>query len=368
MLKHIKLNRRFRHKTVLTLITVVLLMHASCGKRKAPLPPVEKIQQRVEISGSQRGDLVIIQWRMPARNAADGSILNISRVDVYRLIEPLNTPLTFSEEEFSARSTLISSIPISENDFGLKTLSFSDKLEFAGQPARLLYAIRFVNSSGQKAGFSNFFLIEPTAKIAKSPKQITANISQEKIEISWTPPSENVDESVPPNILGYNVYQISEDDTQTPKLLNPSPVTKTGFSDTFFEFGKLYKYFVRTVSIGSGGQPVESLSSETIEVLPKDTFPPSPPSAVTIAASPGRISIFFAANPEKDIAGYRIYRSTDRNLPKSKWQLLTPEILEFNTFQDSKVETGVEYFYYLTAEDKFGNVSGPSEVVSEKAF
>lgn len=367
-LNNFNLNICLRHKTVLALITIALLMFFGCGKRKIPLPPVERIQQRIEINGFQQGDRVSLTWKMPARNASGDSILNISRVDVYRLIEPLNSQLSLSEEEFSSRSTLISSIPISESDFGLKNLTYSDKLEFAGQSARIRYAIRFVNSSGQKAAFSNFLLIEPTARIAQNPKDIVVNLSQDKIDISWSAPIQNVDGSTPPNILGYNVYRISDDNEQLPKLLNSSPVTNTFFADLFFVFGKKYKYFVRTISIGSNSQPVESLESEILEIQTEDKFAPNPPSAITIAASPGTISIFFATNTEKDIAGYKIYRSIDRNLPKSEWLLLSPEILKNNTFQDTNVESGVEYFYYLTAVDKFGNISGPSEIVSEKAF
>jgi len=65
------------------------------------------------------------------------------------------------------------------------------------------------------------------------------------------------------------------------------------------------------------------------------------------------------------VVGYRIYRSTDKDLDKVKWQLLTTELLKTNTFQDTKVESGKIYYYYLTATDKFGNVSEMSEVVSE---
>src|SRR5688500_13659999 len=108
MLNNSDLNTCLRHKAALALITIALLMFFSCGKRKIPLPPMERIQQRVEITGFQQGDQVRLAWKMPARNASDGSILNISRVDVYRLIEPLNSPLSLSEEEFSSRSTLIS--------------------------------------------------------------------------------------------------------------------------------------------------------------------------------------------------------------------------------------------------------------------
>jgi len=52
-------------------------------------------------------------------------------------------------------------------------------------------------------------------------------------------------------------------------------------------------------------------------------------------------------------------------LPLTEWTLLTPDLLKTNTFQDTRVESGKVYYYYLTATDKFGNVSKPSEIVSE---
>ena len=137
------------------------------------------------------------------------------------------------------------------------------------------------------------------------------------------------------------------------------------FDDKSFEFGSEYSYFVRTVSLGANGEPLESANSETVKVTPKDTFPPDAPTALTIAAAPSSISIFFATNLERDIAGYKVYRSTDPNLPKTEWNLLTPQLLKTNTFQDANVESGKIYYYYLIAVDKSGNLSPISDVVSE---
>jgi hypothetical protein len=301
---------------------------------------------------------------MPARNAEDGSLLNIKRVDVYRLLEPSNSTLTLSEEEFASRSTLIATVPISEKDFALQRLSYTDTLELAGQIVRLRYAVRFVNSSGQKAAFSNFLLIEPSAAVAGNPDLLTAKISEESVFLNWKAPQANVNGTVPANLLGYNVYRTNSEN-ETAKLLNDAPVSETRYADKFFEFNKEYFYFVRAVSIGSSGEPVESLESNIVKISPVDTFPPAPPSAITIAAAPFNLSIFFATNLEKDIAGYRIYRTTDPKLKKSEWTLLTEDLVTTNTFQDTNVESNKTYFYYIVAVDKAGNMSEPSEVVSE---
>jgi len=337
-----------------------------CGKRGAPLPPVERVSQRAVINGYQRGNKVNLTWQMPARNAADSSVLNIDRVEIYRLAESANAPASVTEEDFSSRSTLISSIPVSTKDFAKKTLTYADPLDFAGQAARLRYAVRFVNASGQRAAFSNFFLIEPTARIANPPTAVESSVTEDAVIISWTPPDANFDGSKPANVLGYNLYR-SLKGSDNFALLNKTPITVASFSDATFEFEKDYSYFLRSVSLGANGQPTESLDSSMIAVHPVDKFPPAAPTAITIAASPNTLSIFFASNTEKDIAGYRIYRSENKDLKLSDWKLLTPALLLTNTFQDKNVTAGKTYFYYLTAVDKFGNVSEPSEIVSEEA-
>lgn len=345
------------------MILVFIVLTVSCGKRTPPLPPIEPVQQRVVISGIQKGNNVILSWQMPARNAENNSVLNISGAEIYRLAENVNSPLTLNEEEFSSQSTRIGSVPISDSDFARKTLTYTDNLELAGQAVRLRYAIRFVNDSGQRAAFSNFLLIEPTAKVANAPLAVSVTITEAALIVRWQEPEENVDGSKPANILGYNIYRSLGEATAT--VLNKTPITGTEFADSFFDFGQKYKYSVRTVSLGGNGQPVESVDSLTAEISPVDNFAPSAPTAITIAASPNNISIFFAFNPEKDIAGYRIYRTENQNLPKSEWKLLTPSLLTANTFQDKTVESGKTYYYYLTAVDKSGNVSADSEVITE---
>lgn len=359
----------FKHlisKAPIALLALVLLFSLSCGKRRPPLPPTERIAQRVELSGFQRGSNIILSWKMPARNAGKGSVLNISRADIYRLAEPANSSLTLSEEEFASRSTLIATVPITDADFGLKTLTFQDRLEFAGQAARLRYSVRLANASGQKAAFSNFVVIEPVARVAEAPTSLSAEVSQDAITLTWEPSKENVDKTTPPNLLGYYVYR-SNSEKEPAKLLTKSPVTGTTYHDEFFDFGKQYYYFVRAVSASTESIPIESGESNIVNVKPIDTFPPTPPAAITLAAGQGVISIFFAVNPEKDIAGYKIYRSTDETLDKALWTLLTPALLTSNTFQDKTVESGKTYYYYLTATDVSGNVSEPSQTVSETA-
>ena len=350
-------------------LTPFALTLNGCGKRRPPQPPVEGVPQRTELlSGVQRGNQVILSWPAPRRNASDESVQSIRRVDVYRLAEAIDDPLPLTEEEFSTRANLIGSVNSEQLAEARDTLAYTDELSLS-EPVRLRYAVRYVNAAGQRASFSNFLLIEPAASVSQPPVVgQTPEVRENSIIVRWDAPLANVDNTRPANLLGYNVYRSARsqnEPAQTP--LNSRPFNALSFADQTFAFGEEYVYVVRAVSLGTGGEPVESLNSNPVEVKPVDKFPPAAPTGLTAAAAPTplRISIFFAANQERDIAGYNLYRSNDPDLPKEQWTKLNRNLLERTTFQDEAVKSGQRYFYYVTAVDKAGNVSNPSEVQSE---
>ena len=331
------------------------------------MPPIERIPQRTELlSGAQRGNQVILSWPAPRRNAGEGSVQSIRRVDVYRVAERPNSPSSLTEEEFAARATVVGSVPYGEIKKGGDNLTYTDTLELAGVPARLRYAVRYVNAAGQSAAFSNFFIMEPAAKVAEPPRNVLKEESETAITINWEAPKANIDGSTPVNLLGYNVYRATASQPEvSQRPINQDLIATSKYQDRSFKFGERYIYIVRTVSLGTEGKPVESLNSNSVEAAPFDIYPPSPPGQISPAASPGRISLFWPANPEPDVAGYTIYRSTDPNLPRDKWTKLTPTLYPRTTFADENVEAGKTYYYHVIAVDNAGNKSQPSEVVSE---
>ncbi|MDX6385088.1 MAG: hypothetical protein QOK48_2661 [Blastocatellia bacterium] len=357
-----------RHLLLIAAVCALSLA-PTCGKRRPPLPPIERIPQRTELlSGAQRGNQVILSWPAPLRNAGEGSVQSIRRVDVYRVAERPNSPLPLTEEEFGARATLIGSVSYEEIKKAGDHLTYTDTLELGGEPARLRYAVRYVNSSGQRAAFSNFFLMEPAAKVAEPPTIIKTDkeYSETANTITWEAPRRNTDGSTPVNLLGYNVYRTDASQPQTSaNPLNAQPVTATQYQDRNFKFGNKYIYVVRSVSLGTEGRPVESLNSNSIQLAPVDAYKPAAPDKPSIGVSPGKLAIFWVANSEADLAGYYLYRTTDPNLPKEKWTRLTPALYTKTTFADENVEAGKTYYYYLVAVDTTGNISPLSEVVSD---
>lgn len=274
-----------------------------------------------------------------------------------------------TEEEFSARAALIGSVTYDEIKKATDSLTYTDTLELAGKPAGLVYAVRYVNAAGERAAFSNFLRIEPAGKVAEPPRITRAEqLSENTIALTWEPPKANIDGSTPVNILGYNVYRVTASPTDGQTPINQALISGTQYEDKNFKLGEKYQYVVRAVSLGTEGGQVESLNSNSVELTPVDTYPPSAPGGLSIApGAPGRLLLFWAPNPEPDVAGYYIYRSTDPNLPKDKWTRLTPALHTRTTFTDENVEVGKTYYYYVVAVDTAGNVSPSSEVDSETA-
>jgi fibronectin type 3 domain-containing protein len=363
------LRRKPATRLLILLAISTITLAPTCGKRKPPQPPIERVPQRTELlSGAQRGNQVILSWPAPRRNAGDGSVQSIRRVDVYRVAEKSDAPLPMTEEEFQTRSTLIGSVPYEEIRKGTDNLTYTDTLELA-EPSRLRYAVRYVNSAGQRASFSNFLMIEPAAKVAEPPVIIKTGkeLAENALTIFWEPPKTNIDGSTPVNLLGYNIYRVVASQPEVGNTpINSAPVTGNEYQDRNFKFGEKYTYVVRAVSLGPGANPVESLNSNSVELTPVDSYPPSAPGKPSVGPQPGKLSIFWPLNPEPDIAGYILYKTTDPDLPKDRWTIVTPALLTKATYVDENVEPGKTYFYYVIAVDTSGNKSQPSEVESDK--
>lgn len=348
---------------LLLLSTVASIIVAGCGKRAPPLPPLARIRQVAEINYGQQGNRIIINVTIPTPSKGRKNT-RITRIDVYRLAESPNAPLTLNSQEFAARASVVGVIPYDDIKNPSAPILFTDQLELTSNKVRFRYGVRFVNSNGQSTDFSNILLVTPSTRIALPPEELTALESQASINIEWKRPLENIDGSTPVNILGYNIYRSTKSEI-VPVLLNTAPLNDLEYQDRKFVFGDTYTYFIRTVSLGDAGAPIESIDSSTVTITPQDTFRPSAPISITIAAAPAKLSLFFPANPETDIAGYYVYRTQDPTLPKEEWRKMNNALLTRTTFADESVESGKTYHYYLIAVDTAGNLSDPSETVFE---
>jgi hypothetical protein len=121
-------------------------------------------------------------------------------------------------------------------------------------------------------------------------------------------------------------------------------------------------YGVRAV-VTIGALAVESDETAPVCVVLTDTFPPAAPKGLQAVASDGVINLIWDANTEADLDGYVLLRGI---APSVELTPVTPMPIHETAFQDH-VPAGVRYVYAVTAVDKAGNVSAPSERTEETA-
>jgi hypothetical protein len=131
--------------------------------------------------------------------------------------------------------------------------------------------------------------------------------------------------------------------------------------------GKTYAYFVRSV-VQYPGKTLESADSNPYVLTVVDTSAPSAPQgliAVLVPAqggTPAHIDLSWGIISETDVAGYYVYRSEQVGVLGTR---LNAELLLTPAFRDLNAVPGRRYFYRVTAVDRSGNESPPSEAASD---
>jgi hypothetical protein len=337
---------------------------AACGKVGAPLPPLKLAPLRTqELSVEQRGAHLILSF--PFRRTPKTPL---QRVDVYRLIEPLDAPKALTEETFSERASVVYSIMADDIPLERSGVVYNDALNFKGeqQNKRYRYAVRMSDTAGHSHDFSNYAMIEPLLNLAQPPAKLAAKQAETRIEITWDPPEGNMNETSPANVAGYNIYRRQGGSFNK---INAEPLIEPRFVDRNFQFGAKYQYVVRSLSFKPGSaslsESIESDDSPPLDHTPKDTFPPAPPKPITIASINKTVSVFWPLSAEPDVVGYNVYRTEDENAPPEKWVKLNTELHKSASFRDDSGQVGKKYFYQITAVDTFSNEGPRSETASE---
>lgn len=208
---------------------------------------------------------------------------------------------------------------------------------------------------------------------------VEAKVTENGIQLKWAAPTRSSIGEPISSVKEYHVYrgeleggtaEGATKDLQQAKwkvpLLRLATTAAPEYEDRGFDYGKTYAYVVRS-AVSAGGEILESGDSKASIVTPKDIFPPAPPQLPVAAALPGAsagsyvVDLSWGINVETDLAGYRVYRS-DRE--GTRGELLTPELLLTPAYRDTRVQVGRSYWYTVTAVDKAGNESGPSQAVA----
>ena len=357
----------------------LMAVAAACGHKGPVMAPLTKEPKRVEsFSAAQRGGRVLLIW-VPSGVFIDDRALGTDIL--FELWErqssasaPALSPSKASVKEFLKQGERLGVFDVYGRpvEAGLKKEDFLPplasgpvnvfRMERPMSPEemkadRLDFGVRVVNGRRHFSEFA-WASLRPY-KTPLPPSGLTAVLFSDRIEIQWSVPEANSDGTKPPLLKGYNIYRSAAG--EEPVLLNLSPEPLPRFNDVSFVFGKKYVYRVAALT-GDNAPYVESELSEQIEAAPVDIFPPSAPKGLQLLTAVGLVTLIWDANPEPDLAGYRVWRKMDG---ESDFQVLTAAAIAENTFSDDRIESGRRYSYVITAVDSAGNESARSEVLAE---
>lgn len=325
-----------------------------CGVQGPPVPPTPKIPQPATgLVARQVGERVLLRWTLP-RLHTDGTRLEGSpHLEVHRafLADP-----PAGEEEFEAAAQVAYVIPEQLVPTFLRNeiVVFPDRLgaetlrREAGREA--VYAIKTVSEKGQSIGFSNLVAVR-VYPVPRPIADITYDVTERVLELRWSAPTHTTSGTPLEAIAGYEIYRSTSGEEGSFALHGTSATAR--YQDKQFRFGGDYFYRIRTLA-QFGADTVESDSSVTVEIKPRDVFPPAAPANLITVAGPGRVDLTWDASAAADLAGYYVYRSRQAD---ADYERLNPQPLVAQSFSDMPVEPGMRYTYVVTAVDAEGNES-----------
>ncbi len=352
-----------------------------CAAPGDPTPPRPPVSEAIsDLAARQAGDGVVLTFTLP-RNAVDGQPLAaLPAVEIYRGMVPAGA----ARGKLSTR--LVYTIPAALVDTYLTEgrVRFVDPLkpeEVAGHAGeQWVYMVRTRASKRRASADSNVAAV----RVYPVPERIAdlrALVTEMAVELSWSPPTRTTTGATLAGLgglAGYRVYRADVEpgaeaaaakDPSTAKLKTPlellGPVPSAAFRDTRFEFGRTYLYTARSV-LQYESDSAESSDSEPVVVTPRDIFPPAAPKglvAVLLPATPetpAHIELSWGISLEADWAGYHVYRSEQTDTAGER---LTRQLLLTPTFRDMSALPGRRYTYRVTALDRAGNESPPSDAV-----
>ncbi|KRF04875.1 hypothetical protein ASG89_21520 [Paenibacillus sp. Soil766] len=215
------------------------------------------------------------------------------------------------------------------------------------------FAISAYDASGNESEKSAVISLTPHEELDTEfpapPMGLAASTGDTKIQLTWSPNSEE-------DLAGYMLY-ISEDGAVTWR----SGIS-TGYATTYQATGltnrKVYTFAVTALDY-AGNESAKS-AFVTASPISADQTAPSVPVGLNGNAVDGSSSLIWQANSENDLAGYRIYSSTDNG---ATWHL-KGDAKKLTVFTASGLTDGTSYNFTVSAYDSNGNESAKSAAIN----
>ncbi|MDH4197440.1 MAG: fibronectin type III domain-containing protein [Candidatus Aminicenantes bacterium] len=335
------------------------VLAAACGHKGPLLPPVVRVPQPPgDFTCLQRGSRVLLRWTNPESYVDGEPMPGPGTVEVWVLETPKAEKVApAAAADVEAKGQVVGRVAGKAGEPG----EFAYELAPREIEACVLnFALRARDPGGRVSALTEVCACAPQA-LPRPPTDLRVRVFVDRLEVGWTAPEATIDGRRPAAPIGYLVLRAEE--TGPFELLTAEPLKAPPFADKDFEFEHPYRYVVRAAA-NTAAPYLTSDDSPVLEVRAKDEFPPRPPLGIVIVAGEGFISLSWEPGPEKDLAGYKVWRRAEG---EGGFLALTPQPILENAYTDRAVEKGAKYTYTLTAVDSRGNESERSAAAVETA-
>ena len=340
------------HLVVLALVTsLCVLLVSGCGSIGEPLPPLLNIPERSQDLGvRQTPEGVVLEWTWPRLTTEGRPLKNFENFVIHRL-EVQDPAAPIPSGWFESQSQQVAVLGSADLDAFEPGGKIRLALPIAGLSGKFFaFGVRGENRGGRTIGFSNLVFIQ-VAEPLGAPGRPSLSVLRNGVKVTW--------EEVP-RAAAYRIFRGME---PAKEFIEIGRTEGPEFLDTSFQWGKRYYYRVLPLGRSATGE-VEGSRSAASDVVAFDTFPPDAPADVRAVAAESSIELSWQPSVEPDFAGYRVRRSQG----SEPFKVLNVAPLGAATYSDTSVESGQAYRYTITAVDRDGNESAPSDAVVVSAF
>jgi hypothetical protein len=339
------------HRAALRLsltLAVIGLAGSGCGKKSPPLPPeLRGPHAPAAVSVRQIGEFPHVAFELPSPRGSKPA-QEMIRVELIRVVYASEAPPPPSPDAFRRRGDRVH-VEHGDPFAAGAVLAMRDmtvqELDRGGMGQTLRYAVRVLDRRGRSSAWvaaPDLVLLDAKAP----PAGLTAEPTGAGVRLVWSGATDK----------GYNLYRSAADGPQV--AVNEVPIRAEEYLDEDVRLGQVYTYRVRAL-LADGRPRRETADSESAVVTAVDRFPPQPPRGLVAVQEGAAVRLFWDPSPERDVAGYRIYRSIDG----AAFVALGPDLLERPLYLDNNVGSGRRVRYRVTAIDSAvpSNESGHAE-------
>jgi hypothetical protein len=304
------------------------LFLTACGYVGSPLTPLANVPTKIsDLAAVQRGGTLIVHCTVPTMTTENFLIKTPLQFDLR--VGPGGA--NFQAAEWAGKAKQFSHPEVQD---GLATFQIPSA-EWTGKEVAI--GVRAIGPNGKESEWSNFQIV-PVVAAPETPSQVEVQDTAAGERVTWSGHGDR--------------FRIERRSGATGPYAAMATVEGHEWVDNTIEYGKPYSYLVQALVNAGDRKVAESEPSAPQSRTPQDKFPPAVPAGLRADLAPNSASLVWEPDSDADLAGYRVYRSTDGGA----WEKLA-DVSAIPTYSDTTIEHGKHYRYAVSAFDKVGNES-----------